>query len=84
MKPTTKVRAGAVALAGAILVATALPAFAAAATYAYVNQAGEVRTVEAVTWQSAIATAPGIHPRSGVMLLINPSDGVVGDTVPVR
>lgn len=59
----------------------ALPTFAHAATYAYVNTAGEVRTVNADTPHTAIAIAPGIAARSGVLLLLNPADGIVGDNV---
>jgi hypothetical protein len=35
----------------------ALASFASAATYAYVDNAGEVKPVVADTWQQAIATA---------------------------
>ena len=31
---------------------------------------------------SAITTAPNIHVHSGVMLLSDPNDSIVGDTVP--
>lgn len=60
----------------------ALPSMASAATYAYVNSAGEVRTVNADAPMTAIAAAPGIAVHSGVLLLTNPADGLVGDTVP--
>lgn len=68
----------------AALALISLPAFASAATYAFVNTSGEVRAVDANTWQAAIATAPGIHTNSGVMLLVNPTGGIVGDNVPVN
>lgn len=57
---------------GAFVVAlalVALPSFAQAATYAYVNQSGNVAIVIANTPESAIATALNIHIRSGVILL---------------
>ena len=58
------------------------PVAASAAMYAYVNQDGEVRTVEATDPNTAIRTAPGIHPRSGVLLLDSTEDqDVVGDDV---
>lgn len=59
-----------------------LPMFASAATYAYVDTAGEVKPVIADTWQQAIAKAVGIHIHSGVMLLDSPSDfDIVGNDV---
>jgi hypothetical protein len=74
---TTKI-AGAV-IAGALL---ALPGFAAAADYAYVDASGEVRLVTASNWQTAIATAPNIAARSGVILLDSSADmDLVGDDV---
>lgn len=59
----------------------ALPVFAYATSYAYVNQAGEVMMTEAATPQSALMTAPSIDEHSGVMLLSSPSDTIVGDSV---
>ncbi len=67
---------GAVALAGVI----AVPATSLAATFAYVNTAGEVMTVEAATPDSAIQTAPGIATHSGVMN-VSAGDPVIGDSV---
>ncbi|MBP6860383.1 MAG: hypothetical protein KBC38_02380 [Candidatus Pacebacteria bacterium] len=64
-----------------VAAALALPVFASAATYAYVNTSGEVRTVVANDWQSAIATAPSIHARSGVIIITSPSDDIVGNDV---
>ena len=64
-----------------VVAAAAVPALSFAQTYAYVNQQGEVRTVDAVSAQAALTSAPSIDEHSGVMLLTNPSDGIVGDTV---
>lgn len=72
-----KLLLGAFALAAAI----AVPGTTLAATYAYVNVAGEVMTTEAATPNAAIMTAPNISLHSGVMLIDNSSDGVVGDKV---
>lgn len=64
------------------LAALVVPAAASAAMYAYVNQAGEVRTVEATDANTAITIAPNIHPRSGVILLDSEADeDLVGDTI---
>ncbi|MDP3402919.1 MAG: hypothetical protein Q8S35_03135, partial [bacterium] len=71
---------GSLALAAVV----AIPGVSFAATYAYVNTAGEVMTMEASNASTAIATAPGIHPRSGVLLIQSTSDPIVGDTVQVR
>ncbi|HEX8591178.1 MAG TPA: hypothetical protein VF696_00270 [Candidatus Paceibacterota bacterium] len=57
----------------------AVPAAASAAMYAYVNAEGEVRTVEASDPNTAIRTAPGIHPRSGVMLIDSAEDQALVD-----
>jgi len=66
----------------AVLGAVALPAATFAATYAYVNNAGEVMTMDASDANTAIMTAPNIAPRSGVMLIETTSDEeVVGDRV---
>ncbi|MBI4086429.1 hypothetical protein HY416_00390 [Candidatus Kaiserbacteria bacterium] len=67
---------------GTLLVAAGLmPVWAHAATYAYVHQTGEVRTVVADAPMVAIMIAPGIDEHSGVLLLIDPSDTIVGDKV---
>jgi hypothetical protein len=72
-------------LAVAAVVAVSAPAFSQAATYAYVNQSGEVATVDAGTPNTAIATAPSIDEHSGVILLTNLSNNdLVGDTVNVK
>jgi hypothetical protein len=63
------------------LAMAAAPATMLAATYAYVNQAGEVRTVEAASAQAALTTAPNIDEHSGVMLIDSASNGIVGDQV---
>jgi hypothetical protein len=69
-------------LVASSIFAMALPSFAHAATYAYVNQSGEVSTVTANDWQSAIANAFKIHINSGVMLLVSQLDfGLVGDSI---
>lgn len=73
--------------AGATLVALTLvlsgfATSANAATYAYVNTTGEVKSVIANDWMTAILTAPGIHIHSGVMLLKSASDfEIIGDDV---
>lgn len=69
-----------------LIVATAafiaLPAFAFAATYAYVDNIGDVKTITADDWQTAIAIAPNIYIHSGVLLLDSAADyEVVGDDV---
>lgn len=66
----------------AVLLFAAAPTFAYAALYAYVNQQGEVTTVTANDPYTAIATAPNIDEHSGVMLLTNPNDSIIGDKVP--
>lgn len=54
---------------------------AEAATYAYVSNTGNVRSVIADTWMNALNTAPSIHIHSGVLLLKTAADyGIVGDT----
>jgi hypothetical protein len=73
-----KINFGFIALA---LVVTAVPAFANASTYAFVDHAGEVKTVVANDPYAAMATAFNIDEHSGVMLLNNPSDDIIGDHV---
>lgn len=72
-----------IAIVGLAMVLMALPALASAAIYAYVNQSGEVQIVTANDPYSAMATAPNIDEHSGVMLLTNPADPIVGDRVQV-
>jgi hypothetical protein len=55
---------------------------ASAATYAYVDAVGEVKSVVADTWMAAIISAPNIHKNSGVMLLRTAADfTIIGDDV---
>lgn len=64
------------------LALASLPSFAHAASYAYVDIHGEVKTVVANNWQSAITLAPDIHINSGVLLLNNDADfSIVGNDV---
>lgn len=66
----------------AAVTAAGTPALSQAATFAYVNQEGEVRTVTADAAMTALATAPNIDEHSGVLLIDSASDeGVVGDRV---
>lgn len=65
----------------ALAAVVAVPAATMAATYAYVNTSGEVRTVEAATATAALNTAPNLGVHSGVMLIESTSDPVVGDKV---
>lgn len=71
-----KLLLGAFALAAVV----AVPGVSLAATYAYVNNAGEVMTMESASANTALMTAPGISTHSGVML-IEVTDPVVGDAV---
>lgn len=68
-------------LALAALFALAAPTSSYAALFAYVNQDGEVRTVEAADPNTAIMTAPSIDEHSGVLKLDSASDSIVGDDV---
>lgn len=68
--------------AAALMASAAMPFSAFAATYAYVNTAGEVSTVDAADPSTAINVAPNRAVHSGVLLLVTPSDGIVGDGVP--
>ncbi len=66
----------------AVLGALALPTSSHAATYAFVNQSGEVSMVIANDPMTAIATAINRALRSGVILLNGINDaGLVGDHV---
>lgn len=80
--PRLMVGVGLFAAALAFLVLS-VPVLSYAATFAYVSQTGEVRTVVADTPYSAMAIAPNIDEHSGVLLLDSPDDNaVVGDYVP--
>ncbi len=69
-------------LVASMVLVMALPSFAHAATYAYVNKSGEVSTVTANDWMTAIATAFNIATHSGVLLLDSQADmDIVGDSV---
>lgn len=65
----------------AVTAALAFPAATFAQTFAYVNTSGEVTTVDAADANTALRTAPNISLHSGVMLLQNGSDSIVGDSV---
>jgi hypothetical protein len=68
--------------AGATLsLAAVVPSFAFAAMYAYVDQTGDVKVIDATDPNTAIMTAPNIDEHSGVIFLSNPSDAIVGDHV---
>ncbi len=80
---TTSAQMLLVGLAFLGIIAVSVPLFANAATYAYVDAVGEVRSVTAVDWMTAIKTAPNIHINSGVLLLNTAADfTIVGDNVP--
>lgn len=69
-------------LAAVAALVLALPVAAFGATYAYVDQTGEVKTVESGDPMTAMLTAPNIDEHSGVMLLDSTADyEVVGDEV---
>jgi hypothetical protein len=57
------------------------PAFASAASYAYVNSSGNVSMVQADTATLAMRNAPNISVHSGVMLLSSLTDSLIGDQV---
>ena len=66
----------------AVIITISLPVLSYAASYAYVHNSGEVRMVTADNYMQAIATAPNIAERSGVLLLDSSNDNsVVGDQV---
>lgn len=80
MTTSTKyMKAGLMIAAFGLLV---LPGLTRAASYAYVDNGGDVKSVVANDWMTAIKTAFNIHIHSGVLLLDSPEDmGVVGDNV---
>ena len=59
----------------------ALPSSAHAATYAFVNTAGEVNAVVANDPMTALATAFNISAHSGVLLLSDQNDTLLNDSV---
>ena len=62
--------------------AVAMPTFSHAASYAFVNQSGNVSMVVADSAMLALSTAVGISTHSGVMLLNSQADTeLVGDKV---
>ncbi len=85
MVQTKSNNTGAAFIIGAALVAAtflSIPLSTFAATYAYVNTAGDVKSVVANDWMTAIKMAPGIHMRSGVLLLNTAADyNIVGSDV---
>ena len=68
---------GAAAASAALLI----PGLAFAQDYAYVDATGAVRTVDAVSADAALMTAPNIGLHSGVMLMSADDSDVVGDSV---
>ncbi len=64
----------------ATVLAVGFPTFSYAATYAYVNQSGQVNTVVASTPAQAIALAYNISAHSGVMLIDGSTGAVLGAT----
>ncbi len=73
-----------VVIVGACLsVGVSVPSIASAEMYAYVDTSSEVKTVNAVDWRTAIATAQNIHRDSGVVLLTPTSNyDIIGETIP--
>lgn len=51
----------------------AVPTFTHAASYAYIDILGNIKSVTADNWMSAIRTAPNISRTSGVLLLTGPT-----------
>lgn len=81
---TVAIYFGALLLAVGI-VASMSPLSANAATYAYVDNFGDVRSVTANDWMTAIDIAPNRYAHSGVLLLTSALDyGIVGDHVNSR
>lgn len=73
---------GGIVFTAALLGALIMPQQTHAATFAYVDVAGIVRSVVAGDWRTAIDTAPNISLHSGVMLLVDSVDqALVGDQV---
>lgn len=67
----------------AAVMVMALPAMASAASYAYVDQTGYIRSVTADSAFQAMMTGPNIDENSGVLLMNDASDyALVGTRVP--
>ncbi len=85
MKNTTTSNLTALMVGASLVVAlilVSIPAFASAASYAYVDSFGDVKMVIANDWQTAISIAPNRHINSGVLLLNSASDfTIIGDSV---
>lgn len=64
-------------LIAAAVVVMALPAMASAASYAYVDQTGYIRTVTADSAFQAMMTGPNIDENSGVRELNSPDDYLI-------
>ena len=74
---TMHIKTGLIVAAFGLLV---LPALTHAASYAYVDNGGEVKSVVASDWMTAIRTALNIHIHSGVLLLDSSEDmAIVND-----
>lgn len=59
-----------------------VPTFIHAASYAYIDALGNIRSVTANSWMSAIASAPNISSTSGVLLFTGPTGfHVVGNRI---
>lgn len=52
-----------------ILALFSMPSLTHAAQYAYIDTLGQLKSVTATDWMTAIAIAPNIHMHSGVYLL---------------
>ncbi len=61
----------------ALVAAFAAPATSFAQMFAYVNTSGEVMTMDASNAAQALATAPNLHARSGVMEVSSDDSNVV-------
>ena len=64
-------------LIAAAVIVMALPAMASAATYAYVDQGGYIRSVSADSAGQAMVVGPNIDENSGVRELNSPDDYLI-------
>jgi hypothetical protein len=71
----------AASIAVSSILAMTTPAFAHAATYAFVNTSQEVSIVTADTWMAALTNALNIDEHSGVLLLTTQNSGIVGKKI---